>query len=693
MSWEVWTMKSKTSFFDSTLLKKNVSCFAPGWALLTVFLFLCAPLTMLNRFEAYMTAIDKYDIASGILDDFFFSGILGAFGAAILYASMVFKYLHRERDAYMMHAFPMTRNCQFVTNAVSGLLFWVVPSLFIALCNMGILALNHVTGLNGVVMRGFGQMLLGYLCFYGVALFAMHLSGRTGVAVLSYGALNLMFLVVPLLILQLVDLYFKGYDYTISRGILRLSPIVELLVVQEERPRMLWIYAGVGLVLTALSWLLYRYRHAERAGDPMIYPWAKIAFRLCFTLCTTLGLGWILMSAFGSIFLPYAILGCALGWFCSTMMVERTVKVFRDKKMWLGFLACVGVLVLSVCCLVFDLLGVQHRVPKAESIQSVEIWTDGSYDELGIDRISLSKPQDVEFIRAFHTRAVEKDDPEWDEYHRLHLSYHLANGGSLRRVYTIPKSDYAALAELYRRPDICAAWFAENVPENPKSASLNCRMEWMEGVMDLSCKSTRALRDAMVADAEAGHLWIENFLTWDDDESDTMPYSMSIQTRNSDLYGSTLYVTVPETAENTLALFEINSLERLKERNISVYENQSWFYDYVIHGDRVYLYCTLSFNNKSGSVQHGRLWASLPEDVGTLVVEDQLAGYLVSEEEKTLPTDQTPVSIIDLEPGRTELQVVFMGTYAGTAQKQDRLLPELYWHPLDTEEEIKIPIQ
>ena len=35
MSWEVWTMKSKMSFFDPTLLKKNVSRFAPAWALLT----------------------------------------------------------------------------------------------------------------------------------------------------------------------------------------------------------------------------------------------------------------------------------------------------------------------------------------------------------------------------------------------------------------------------------------------------------------------------------------------------------------------------------------------------------------------------------------------------------------------------------------------------------------------------------
>ena len=40
MSWEVWTMKSKMSFFDPTLLKKNVGRFAPAWALLTLALFL-----------------------------------------------------------------------------------------------------------------------------------------------------------------------------------------------------------------------------------------------------------------------------------------------------------------------------------------------------------------------------------------------------------------------------------------------------------------------------------------------------------------------------------------------------------------------------------------------------------------------------------------------------------------------------
>ncbi len=32
MSWEAWTMKSKTSFFNKTVFKKNLTRFAPVMA-------------------------------------------------------------------------------------------------------------------------------------------------------------------------------------------------------------------------------------------------------------------------------------------------------------------------------------------------------------------------------------------------------------------------------------------------------------------------------------------------------------------------------------------------------------------------------------------------------------------------------------------------------------------------------------
>ena len=151
-------MKSKTSFFDPTLLKKNISRFSPAWALLFVALFLAVPLPLMQRLSRTETEYNLFR-ARNYLESALPIGIVFAFVAGLLFAALVFKYLHRTNAAYMMHAFPMTRSCQFVTNVVSGLLFWVVPTLVIGLCTLGILTLFGVSGLGGAVWALLGKWL------------------------------------------------------------------------------------------------------------------------------------------------------------------------------------------------------------------------------------------------------------------------------------------------------------------------------------------------------------------------------------------------------------------------------------------------------------------------------------------------------------------------------------------------------
>ncbi len=591
MSWEVWTMKSKTSFFDPTLLKKNISRFAPAWAILTLAFFLSLPLPLIRGLRQYgmRTGTEQLRLAEArdLLNNALPVGTVFAFLAAILFAALVFKYLHRTKDAYMMHAFPMTRNCQFLTNGVSGLLFWIVPTLFTGLCTLGVLAAYHISGCGGEVWSLLSLWLLAFLCFYGIAVFAMQLSGRTVIAVLSYVALNFMFLAVPLLCLMLVNIYFKGFDYVITERILRLAPIVELLNVESARPLMFWIYGAVGLILLALCWVLYRFRHVERAGDAMVYPWARIAFRLLFTLCVTLGLGWILASIFslvggdgkGAIFLPYALISCFLGWFGSSMMLERTVKVFKKKKVWIGFAAFAGVLILAVACMKYDLLGFQRRVPETDRVASVEIWTHGDYDDPTTDRISLTAPADIEVVRSFHEKAIQSSQTTsgtrdlfgYNDYGEVHVLYHLNGGGTLRRVYEVPYPEQSGLAALYSRADLAAAWYEQALPEDFYRVTLYGVQDIEEDLYgrksyageELDCKDPAALKAAILADAQAGRLPVMNFLTGGDyyDGKEIIQrgyyelylyYELKEQPGQ---YTPILQIPIASTAEETLKLF------------------------------------------------------------------------------------------------------------------------------------------
>ena len=44
-------MKSKMSFFDPTLLKKNIGRFAPAWAILQVAMFLAFPMSLMLELQ------------------------------------------------------------------------------------------------------------------------------------------------------------------------------------------------------------------------------------------------------------------------------------------------------------------------------------------------------------------------------------------------------------------------------------------------------------------------------------------------------------------------------------------------------------------------------------------------------------------------------------------------------------------
>ena len=591
MSWEVWTMKSKMSFFDPTLLKKNVGRFAPAWALLTLALFLVGPVAMMRELGSDSHPELRNDIVLRQLRNDTFVGFFFAAVAALIFAALVFKYLHKTRSAYMMHAFPMTRSCLFVTNAVSGLLFWAVPALLTALCELGVLAILGVRGCEAAVWTMLGRWLLAYLFFYGLAVFTMHLSGNSVIAVLSYGALNFICLLLPLALLMLVQLYFKGMDFNPSGDILRLAPIVELLRSDVSEFWILWVYAPIGLALLVLAWVHYRFRQVERAGDAMAFAWARVAFRLIFTLCCALGLGWILAVFFGlfesnrvGYFLPYAILGCFLGWFGSSMMLERTVKVFRKKKLWLGFAAFAGVLTVTVLCLKYDVLGFQRRVPETAKVVSVEVWTQGSYGEK--KSITLTQAADIEAVRRFHQTAITQAEGE-DNLHSIlgddvrasiHICYHLSDGSTLRRVYQTGFEEAAWLAELYARPDIATAWYAEHLPEEILSGSME-RVEYTEfdgygnpleayTEGETLCKDPAALRAAILADAEAGRLPVDNWLVeWyanasSEAQNEPLKYgtnflSLWIRYRDPDpdVAYNTRHFSIAVTATETLALF------------------------------------------------------------------------------------------------------------------------------------------
>lgn len=706
MSWEVWTMKSKMSFFDLTLLKKNISRFAPAWGITMVMALLVFPVS------ALMDVNSDYG-GERFLTNMAEMGPIIAFFSAIGFAALLFKYLHNPRSAYMIHAFPMTRTCLFLTNLVSGLLFFLIPVLLIFLANLGVFAVNGVFDCGSLHWTWLGKWILEYLFFYGLAVFCMFLSGSQFISGLSYAALNFIFLAIPVIFFQLVERYVNGFDISTPDWIMYLSPIVTMLREGEYATfALLAVYACVGVGLMGLGWWFYQQRHVERAGDAMVFPWAQHLFRLIFTFCFGLYFGLVFAAIHGisSYFLPFSIIGLFIGWFGSTMMLERTVKVFKLKKIWLGYGIFVAALLLTVAAMRFDILGFQRRVPETAEVKSVEITTNARFEWNLSTTIELTDPADIEVVRGFHARAAQNRQEAdwrpfgggfWDTYGHVQICYHLQNGGTLRREYRVELDETEKLAALYARPEVAAAWYAENLPEKYDDVVLECGTYY--DTREFRCTDFGALREAILADAAAGRLPVINNLNYDqlifavESYNDNgMELTLVFRNRDEehDMDVTRLQLSIPETATQTLAVFGISSLTELEDKkDITLTWDLSQFSDYQIRGNQVFRTCTLALENASATTQYGKISACFPDAVGTLVSEDRLPGLLVSEGEALVPMEYLEPSVLDLASGKSELHLVFVGTYTGGTQESPLLTPELYWTPLDSDEEIKIRIQ
>ena len=127
--------------------------------------------------------------------------------------------------------------------------------------------------------------------------------------------------------------------------------------------------------------------------------------------------------------------------------------------------------------------------------------------------------------------------------------------------------------------------------------------------------------------------------------------------------------------------------------NLTLVEDESWFSDFKVQDGFVCLECELTLENHTSEPISGCLQAWFSGDTGTLVKEDRLPGLLAAEAgAETLASLPAP-TVLTFAPGKMTLRIVFVGTFAGDARKQDRLLPQLYWSKSGSSGEIVLPMQ
>lgn len=436
-------MRSKTSCFNGTLFRKNLSRYWPLWGLAS-FGGAMFPLAMLlellhNGFrfwspletrQAYYTVLSYGVPVISIV-------------YAILCAMAVWSYLYNARSVGMMHTLPIRREGLFVTNVLSGLTMMAIPYAV-----TGVLLVLVTMLFGGFEPMGVLVTVLGVmgesLFFFGLATFCALIVGNIFMLPALYGLLNFIAVLTDFMVNLLAQGFCFGLNSSYSGTVEWLSPVVYLMQkispnnsyetqwvtdrlggqryetsvltsVTLENGWLIAAYAAAGAALLGLAWLLYRRRRSESAGDVVAVGWMKPVFRYgCAVYAAILGgrlLYALLWESFQSgryfTVLPMIlcmIAGGAIGYYAASMLLAKTPRVF--KTTWKGMLA-VALGCAALCgAMKCDLFGVVRRVPAPDSVKLVNVYAAGSnyYLTPGKDDVLIEK------VRTLHQTIIDDKD-------------------------------------------------------------------------------------------------------------------------------------------------------------------------------------------------------------------------------------------------------------------------------------------
>ena len=443
MNWEVRTMRSKTSCFNSTLFKKNLSRYWPLWGLAS-FGGAMFPLAMLvnllhNGFD-FWSPLETRQAYYTVLS---YGVPVISIVYAILCAMAVWSYLYNARSVGLMHTLPIRREGLFLTNLLSGLVMMAIPYAVTGVLTVLVTMLSGSFEPVGVLVTILG-VAGESVFFFGLATFCAFIVGNVFMLPALYALFNFLAVLTDFTVNLLAQGFCFGIYSSYSGTVEWLSPVVYLMQkispnntyetqwvtdrlggqryesnvltsVTLENGWLIAVYAAVGVVLMVLAWLMYRRRRSESAGDVVAVGWMKPVFRYGWAVFSAILGGRLLYALFWESFqnglyftvLPMIlcmIVGGAVGYYAASMLLAKTPRVF--KSTWKGMLA-VALGCAALCgAMKCDLFGVVRRVPALDGIKTLQIYAaDSNY--------YLTPGQDdalIEEVRALHQAIISDKD-------------------------------------------------------------------------------------------------------------------------------------------------------------------------------------------------------------------------------------------------------------------------------------------
>ena len=440
-------MRSRRSFFNASVLRRDITRFFPVWGIFAILLGLLFLSLRLDPPRSGDAVVPVY-----------ITGGWAVAAYALVCALTLFADLYQSRLCNALHALPLRREGWFFTHSTAGLLFFAVPFL----------CFQFILGLTGsdiaVVAMGTGIGLLEFFLFFGLALLCTMLCGNRVGAVILFALLNFM---AP--ILQWVgNTLYQPLLYGVPLNADSFAPWSPLMNLMEEAENLFDLYhdsftgvqpkdwgyllicGGAGAAMAAAALLLYRKRSLETAGDLISLRLLQPIFVGAFSLLVAVALFSIMghgTSLLG-LLIPYLF----IGFFGGRMLVEKRVNVFQSKAfLWFGILVFALFGSLLLCSM--DPFGVTWQVPEAAQVRYAQVYVhpyaNGKYyQSYFYDQNRITDRSHIESLVQTHEKLAQNRNDTQPHGQMLYLTYRLSDGTTMRRYYPVELAEEEALVKV-----------------------------------------------------------------------------------------------------------------------------------------------------------------------------------------------------------------------------------------------------
>lgn len=477
-------MRSATSFFDLTLIRTDLRRFWPLWFFYTGIWVIMLP--VYQWVDLYLSV----DYPGDYVYDTLTGGLVMAVAFGCLLPMALFSYMMNGRSVGLMHALPVSRTAQFFSHTAAGLGMMASGKLLVALLSLAVQAMRLGKVDIKAVCIWFAVLTGVELFFFALGSLCCVVTGWLLAMPVLYAAANVAAYLMTRLLQLLGNLFYFGYcspgryppittwltpAYHLG-DVFSYFPRAELEAVDavtmsgahvvvdsalrgprifnEEALLPVLVYTAVGILLVVVSWILYRCRASESAGDPVAFGWARPVIRYTVSLYGGLGLGFALYSLltmnsdgetnFVLLLVCLSLMG-ALCCFAAEMIIRKAFRVFS--KGWKSAAAVCLVLVALCVGAKMDIAGYEKRLPDLQNVEKVEI----NFSREGIYVEGCSEEETIEAILALHKTIIDRgqlptDDDSW---YNVRIEYLLSDGTMLRRDYELSYEKSQSDPQLY----------------------------------------------------------------------------------------------------------------------------------------------------------------------------------------------------------------------------------------------------